>query len=240
MHELLCVLRFYSGETNLQHRVTGKMWWKKSLFWYLRRDCCMLTGVTVKTLLYRGDVIRIARHSQNYICPPCFPLTSLQHGVCSSGRILPNFGARYWNMTLTSPSRSYSCLQPQSRRAPLSSNTIGHESATQSTRNNVRQLQTTSYRAARPYASQTWNWVIGSPGQWVIWVVFHVRVTGSSFWPGVRPDPSFSGFRKKAQDKGIKTYIFLWKSVQPSLKYWHLINDLQNFTFQQRPNAKQR
>jgi len=28
---------------------------------------------------------------------------------------------------------------------------------------------------------QTWNWVIGSPGQWVIWVIFHVRVTGSSF-----------------------------------------------------------
>ena len=28
---------------------------------------------------------------------------------------------------------------------------------------------------------QTWNWVIGSPGQWVIWVTFHVRVTGSSF-----------------------------------------------------------
>ena len=27
---------------------------------------------------------------------------------------------------------------------------------------------------------QTWNWVIGSPGQWVIWVIFHVRVTGSS------------------------------------------------------------
>jgi len=25
---------------------------------------------------------------------------------------------------------------------------------------------------------QTWNWVIGSPGQWVI---FHVRLTGSSF-----------------------------------------------------------
>ena len=24
---------------------------------------------------------------------------------------------------------------------------------------------------------QTWNWVIGSPGQWVIWVTFHVRVT---------------------------------------------------------------
>ena len=28
---------------------------------------------------------------------------------------------------------------------------------------------------------QTWNWVIGSPGQWVFWVIFHVRVTGSSF-----------------------------------------------------------
>jgi len=28
---------------------------------------------------------------------------------------------------------------------------------------------------------QTWNWVSGSPGQWVIWVIFHVQVTGSSF-----------------------------------------------------------
>jgi len=26
---------------------------------------------------------------------------------------------------------------------------------------------------------QIWNWVIGSPGQWVIWVIFHVRVTES-------------------------------------------------------------
>ena len=32
----------------------------------------------------------------------------------------------------------------------------------------------------RQVDGQTWNWVIGSPGQWVIWVVFHVRVTGSS------------------------------------------------------------
>jgi len=29
--------------------------------------------------------------------------------------------------------------------------------------------------------AQTWNWVIPSPGQWVIWVIFHARVTGSSF-----------------------------------------------------------
>ena len=28
---------------------------------------------------------------------------------------------------------------------------------------------------------QTWNWVIGSPGQWVIWVILRVRVTVSSF-----------------------------------------------------------
>ena len=31
----------------------------------------------------------------------------------------------------------------------------------------------------KPANCQTWNWVIGSPGQWVIWVIFHVRVTGS-------------------------------------------------------------
>ena len=59
--------------------------------------------------------------------------------------------------------------------------------------------------------------------------------TGSSFWPGVRPE--FFRFSKKAQDKDI---YFWWKSVQPSLKYWYLINDLQSFTFQKRANAKQR
>jgi len=45
---------------------------------------------------------------------------------------------------------------------------------------------------------QTWNWVIGSPGQWVIWVIFHVRVTGypaHRFWPGVRHE--FFRFSKK-------------------------------------------
>ena len=32
---------------------------------------------------------------------------------------------------------------------------------------------------------QTWNWVTGSPGQWVIWVIFHVRVTHRviKVWP---------------------------------------------------------
>ena len=49
---------------------------------------------------------------------------------------------------------------------------------------------------------QTWNWVTGSPGQWVIWVIFHVRVTGSSFWPDVRPE--FSRFSKKCPK--CKTY----------------------------------
>jgi len=28
---------------------------------------------------------------------------------------------------------------------------------------------------------QTCKWVIGSPGRWVIWVIYHVRVTGSLF-----------------------------------------------------------
>jgi len=48
-----------------------------------------------------------------------------------------------------------------------------------------------------PYlgADQTWNWVIGSPGQWVI---FHVRVTGSSFRPDARPE--FFRFSKNAQN----------------------------------------
>jgi len=34
-----------------------------------------------------------------------------------------------------------------------------------------------------------------SLGQWVIWVIFHARVTGSSFWPDVRPE--FFRFPKK-------------------------------------------
>ena len=42
-------------------------------------------------------------------------------------------------------------------------------------------------------------------GHWVIWVIFHVRVTGS---PGhhFNPDPSFSDFRKKCPKR--KTYIW--------------------------------
>ena len=48
------------------------------------------------------------------------------------------------------------------------------------------------------HAHQTWNWVIGSPGEWVI---FHVRVTGGHHFDPVS-DPSFSGFRKK-QKKNI-------------------------------------
>ena len=54
------------------------------------------------------------------------------------------------------------------------------------------------------YVKQTWNWVIESPGQWVIWVIFHVRVTES---PGHRviiftrcETRVFSGFRNNAQN----------------------------------------
>jgi len=42
-----------------------------------------------------------------------------------------------------------------------------------------------------------------SLGQWVIWVIFHARVTGSSFWPDVRPE--FFRFPKKCPK--CKTYI---------------------------------
>ena len=48
---------------------------------------------------------------------------------------------------------------------------------------------------------QTRNWVIRSPGQWVI---FHVRVTESSFWPGVRPEI----FRFSKKCPKCKTYIW--------------------------------
>ena len=61
---------------------------------------------------------------------------------------------------------------------------------------------------------QTWNWVIGSPGQWVIEVIFHVRVTESSFWPGVRPE--FFRFSKKAQDKDI------YFCENPSNRHWNV------------------
>jgi len=48
---------------------------------------------------------------------------------------------------------------------------------------------------------QTRNWVIRSPGQWAI---FHVRVTESSFWPGVRPEI----FRFSKKCPKCKTYIW--------------------------------
>ena len=60
------------------------------------------------------------------------------------------------------------------------------------------------------YTYQTRHWVIGSPGQWVI---FHVRVTGSSFWPGVRRE--FFQFSKKCRK--CKTYI--WSAVRPIISF---------------------
>jgi len=57
------------------------------------------------------------------------------------------------------------------------------------------------YCLRRRTVFQTRNWVIGSPDQWVIWVIFHVRVAGS---PGHHfdsvCDPSLSGFEKNAQN----------------------------------------
>jgi len=70
------------------------------------------------------------------------------------------------------------------RRSLANSNTVSCRRWTRATR-----------CFARRAVQQTWNWVIGSPGQWVIWVIFHVRVTGSSFWPYVRLE--FFRFSKK-------------------------------------------
>jgi len=72
-------------------------------------------------------------------------------------------------------------------------------------------------------ANHTWNWVIGSPGQWVIWVIFHVRVTGS---PGHHFDPvwdpSFYRFSKKCPK--CKTYFWnaeMTKVIVRCLLYWN-------------------
>ena len=53
----------------------------------------------------------------------------------------------------------------------------------------IRRRRQTWWRAGNRWPCsrrQTLNWVIGSPGQCAIWVIFHARVTGSSFWPGGR------------------------------------------------------
>ena len=75
---------------------------------------------------------------------------------------------------------------------------------------------------------QTWNVVIGSPGQWVIWVIFHVRVTRSSFWPGVRPE--FFRFSKNAHNAkrtfempapyiNTLTYLLTLSRLEYSIRY---------------------
>ena len=66
---------------------------------------------------------------------------------------------------------------------------------------------------ALPLGHKTWNWVIGSPGQWVIWVIFHVWVTGS---PNHHFDPlgdlSFLAFRKNAQN-AKRTFVKIRPTV---------------------------
>jgi len=66
----------------------------------------------------------------------------------------------------------------------------------------IGRYESTKYTSS--LAHQTWNWVIESPGQLVIWVIFHVRVTGSSFLPGVRPE--FFRFSKKNDQNAKRTF----------------------------------
>ena len=64
---------------------------------------------------------------------------------------------------------------------------------------------------------------------------------GSSFTsgsPGHNFDPVWGGLRPEFFS--ILEKMPKMQNVQLSLKYWHLINILQNFTFQKRANAKQR
>ena len=62
---------------------------------------------------------------------------------------------------------------------------------------------------------QTWNWVIGSPGQWVI---FHVRV-----W-----DPSFSSFRKNAQNAKRTFEMLKWQKSLSGVCCWTEITGYQS------------
>ena len=80
---------------------------------------------------------------------------------------------------------------------------------------------------ARRGISQTWNWVIGSPGRWVIWVIFHVRVTGSSFWPGVRPE--FFRFSKNAQNAKRTFEMLKWQKSLSGVRCWTEIAGCQSY-----------
>jgi len=80
---------------------------------------------------------------------------------------------------------------------------------------------------------QTWNWVIGSTGQWVIWVIFHVGVTGSSFLPGVRPE--FFRFSKNSQNAKRTFEMLKWQKSLSGVCCWTKITGCQStqwtFTF---------
>jgi len=69
---------------------------------------------------------------------------------------------------------------------------------------------------------QTWNWVIGSPGQWVIWVIFHVPSPGHHFDPVW--NPSFSGFRKNAQNAKRTFEMLKWQKSLSGICCWTDIN----------------
>ena len=76
---------------------------------------------------------------------------------------------------------------------------------------------------------QTWNWVIGSPGQWVFWVIFHVRVTGSSFWPCVTR--VFPVFEKMPNVQNVHLKCWKWqKCLLLDWNHWMSVHAM-NFYF---------
>ena len=102
--------------------------------------------------------------------------------------------------------RSFGPRSPSASRSVLP---FLHGSRSWPTRRPTDKPQNVIYALRR---NQTWNWVIGSPGQWVIWVIFHVRVTGSPdnhfdpVW-----DPSFFRFRKYAQNEKRTFEMLKWR-----------------------------
>jgi len=66
----------------------------------------------------------------------------------------------------------------------------------------------------------------GSLGHRVIWVIFHVRVTGSSFWPGVRPE--FFRFSKNAQNPERTFEMLKWQKSLSGVCCWTEITGCQS------------
>ena len=86
------------------------------------------------------------------------------------------------------------------------SNTCRHPTVTtkqHSSSTNVDNGNTIRWSGVRPSPVCVRRHGTGSLGHRVIWVIFHVRVTRLSFWPGARPEGVFPVFEKNAQKQNV-------------------------------------